>query len=57
VGTPKGDIAALVPPVTVEGVEPRMDAIPSVGQHTRPILRELGFDDAFADRLAADGAI
>jgi itaconate CoA-transferase len=57
VATPKGDIAALVPPVTVEGVAPRMDAIPSVGQHTRPILRELGFDDAFADRLAADGAI
>jgi crotonobetainyl-CoA:carnitine CoA-transferase CaiB-like acyl-CoA transferase len=57
VSTPKGDIAALVPPVTMRGVEPRMDAIPSVGQHTRPILRELGFDDAFADRLAADGAI
>lgn len=57
VATPKGDIAALVPPVAVDGVEPRMDAIPSVGQHTRPILRELGFDDAFADRLAADGAI
>lgn len=57
VGSPKGDIAALVPPVMMPGIEPRMDAIPSVGEHTRPILRELGFDDAFAQRLAADGAI
>jgi itaconate CoA-transferase len=57
VGTPKGDVAALLPPATPRGVEPRMDAIPSVGQHTRPILRELGFDDAFADRLMAEGAI
>jgi len=57
VATPKGDIAALIPPVTMRGVEPRMDPIPAVGRDTRRILRELGFDDAFADRLAADGAI
>lgn len=57
VGTPAGDIAALIPPATLAGVEPRMDPIPAVGQHTRAILQELGFDDAFAARLAAEGAI
>jgi crotonobetainyl-CoA:carnitine CoA-transferase CaiB-like acyl-CoA transferase len=57
VGTPKGVVQALLPPVTMRGVEPRMDAIPAVGQHTRDILGELGFDAGFVERLAADGAI
>lgn len=57
IGTPKGVVQALLPPVTMRGVEPRMDAIPAVGQHTRDILGELGFDAAFVERLAADGAI
>ena len=57
VDTPSGPIDALVPPVTMRDVEPRMDPIPAVGQHTRAILSELGFDTAFADRLAADNAI
>ena len=34
-----------------------MDPIPSVGQHTRAILGELGFDEAFIARLARDKAI
>jgi crotonobetainyl-CoA:carnitine CoA-transferase CaiB-like acyl-CoA transferase len=41
----------------MRGVEPRMDEIPAVGQHTRAILGELGFDAAFVERLAGDGAI
>ena len=57
VDTPNGPIKALLPPVTMEGVEPRMGAIPSVGQHTRAILGELGFDDNFIARLARENAI
>ena len=41
----------------MQDVEPRMDPIPSVGQHTRAILGELGFDEAFIARLARDKAI
>jgi itaconate CoA-transferase len=57
VSTPQGSIQALVPPVTMRDVEPRMDAIPRVGEHTQSILRELGFDDGFVARLEADKAI
>lgn len=57
VPTPQGSIQALVPPVTMRDVEPRMEAIPGVGEHTMSILRELGFDDGFMARLEADKAI
>jgi itaconate CoA-transferase len=57
VDTPGGPVEALIPAVSMRGVEPRMGPIPAVGAHTRTILEELGFDPAFADRLAADGAI
>ena len=57
VDTPKGPIKALVPPVTMRGVEPRMDEIPAVGQQTRAILLELGFDDGFIRKLEKDQAI
>jgi itaconate CoA-transferase len=57
VDTPKGRIQALVPPVNLDGAEPRMDPIPSVGQHTRAILSELGFDEGFIARLAKQKAI
>jgi len=57
VDSPRGTIKALVPPVTMQGVEPRMDPIPAVGQHTLAILRELGFDHGFIARLQQDQAI
>ncbi|HKQ23553.1 MAG TPA: CaiB/BaiF CoA-transferase family protein [Burkholderiales bacterium] len=57
VGSPQGKIRALVPPVTMQGVEPRMDPIPTVGQHTRAILRELDFDDGFIAKLEKEKAI
>ncbi len=41
-----GPVPALVPPVRMEGVEPVMQAIPAVGEHTRSILCELGFSSA-----------
>jgi itaconate CoA-transferase len=38
-----GAIQALASPIILEGIEPRMDAVPSVGQHTEAILGELGY--------------
>lgn len=52
-----GRIKALLPPVTVRESEPRMDPIPSLGAHTEPILRSLGYDDEDIRRLRAQGAI
>ncbi|HZP87105.1 MAG TPA: CaiB/BaiF CoA-transferase family protein [Burkholderiales bacterium] len=57
VATPNGTVQALLPPVTMNDVQPRMDAIPSVGAHTRQILDELGFSPEFVERLERDGAI
>ncbi len=44
VDSPAGRLRALLPPVHIEGVEARMDAIPALGQHSDTILEELGFD-------------
>lgn len=42
VDTPVGPVAALRPPATIDGEEPVMNPVPSVGQHTEAILAELG---------------
>jgi itaconate CoA-transferase len=42
VGTPAGDIPALLPPARNDSFEYRMDRVPAVGEHTQAILRELG---------------
>ena len=57
VQTPNGPVSALIPAVTMKGVAARMDPIPSVGQHTRAILAELGFDEAFMSRLEGEKAL
>jgi itaconate CoA-transferase len=44
VDSPVGPLRALIPPVTMQDVEPLMGAIPALGQHTRKILEELGYD-------------
>ena len=45
VTTPEGTIHALLPPATLSGMEAAMGAVPSVGQHTQSILRELGLTE------------
>jgi itaconate CoA-transferase len=57
VATPAGPIDALKPPFNLDAFEPRMDAVPALGEHTRSILGELGYDDAAVAQLAAAGAI
>jgi itaconate CoA-transferase len=57
VGSPAGEIDMLKPPFNLSGFEPRMDAIPALGEHSRAILAELGYSAAQIDRLAADKAI
>lgn len=57
VATPVGRVSALRPPAGLEGVEPRMDAVPAVGQHTELVLRELGYADVEIARMRAAGAI
>jgi len=51
VATPAGRVPALVPPGIAPGPPPRMDPVPALGEHTVPILRELGCDDAAIGRL------
>lgn len=57
VETPAGPIRALIPPAMPGGVEPRMDPVPAVGEHSWKILSELGREDAEIARLASLGVI
>jgi formyl-CoA transferase len=57
VDTPGGPIRALLPPTNLSGVEPRMAAVPGIGEHTESILRELGCADQTIATLRRDNAI
>jgi crotonobetainyl-CoA:carnitine CoA-transferase CaiB-like acyl-CoA transferase len=57
VGSPAGPIQALIPPVTMEGVEPRMDPIPEVGEQTAKILGDLGYDQETIEKLREEEGI
>lgn len=45
VKTPSGNIPALLPPGGI-GLEPRMGAVPALGEHSSAILTEFGFSEA-----------
>ena len=57
VGSPAGDIPALLPPGRSNAFDYRMDPVPAVGQHTDAILRELGRGEPAITALRAAGAI
>jgi crotonobetainyl-CoA:carnitine CoA-transferase CaiB-like acyl-CoA transferase len=57
VDTPKGEIAALLPPPVISGFEQPMGAVPGLGEHTHSILRELGFADRQIDEFRRDGTV
>jgi len=44
VQSPGGEIPALVPPHNLMSVQPRMGAVPALGEHTLQVLNELGID-------------
>ncbi len=57
VDSPAGPIPALLPPGRNNAFEYRMDAVPTVGQHTETILRELGLGETDLSALRQADAI
>lgn len=57
VGIPGAVVQALRPPVDLAGIDPRMDPVPAVGEHTERVLTELGRGAAEIEALRADGVI
>lgn len=57
VETPAGPVPALLPPGSWTDGDPRMDAVPAVGQHTDAILAELGLDAGAIAALRAAEAV
>jgi itaconate CoA-transferase len=57
IGSPVGPLRALIPPVRMDGVEPAMGAVPSLGEHTDSILEELGVAPQTIAAWRAEGAI
>ncbi|MCT2582052.1 CaiB/BaiF CoA transferase family protein [Actinophytocola gossypii] len=57
VGSPNGELTALAPPVDLTGVEPVLNPVPALGEHTDAILRDLGRTDTEIADLRAAGAV
>ena len=57
VDTSSGPIKALLPPGKSNAFEPRMDAVPALGEHTAAILAELGWTPEAVAQLRAAGTI
>jgi itaconate CoA-transferase len=57
VGSPVGDLPALIPPGTNSAFKAKMQAIPALGEHTQMILTELGLSSEQISQLSEDGAI
>jgi itaconate CoA-transferase len=57
VDTPNGKILAMRPPGMPDSFDPRMDAIPAVGEHTDAILAEIGYGKDEIARLRSNGTI
>ena len=52
-----GAIPAVLPPASFQGVEPRMDPIPRIGEHTDGILADIGYTAQEIGELRAAGAV
>ncbi|MEE3849491.1 CaiB/BaiF CoA-transferase family protein [Gordonia sp. LSe1-13] len=57
VDTPNGPIPAILPPPVIDGFEPRMGAIPGLGEHTDAILAGVGLDPEDIADLRTRGAV
>lgn len=57
VDSPQGKLPALLPPGANRSYQPRMDAIPAIGQHSESILVELGYTAEQISELKQVGAV
>ena len=57
IDSPAGSIRAILPPTEISGLEPCMNPVPAVGQHSRPILSELGYSEDEIVLLEKEGVI
>ena len=55
--SPAGPVRMTIPPATLDGVEPRMDAVPDVGEQTDAILAELGYASETIDAWRTAGIV
>ena len=55
--SPAGPVRMTIPPATLDGVEPRMDAVPDVGEQTDAILAELGYAPETIDAWRTAGIV
>lgn len=54
VGTPGGPVEAMKPPFNLDGFEPRMDAVPALGEHGLSLLFELGFSSEEIEKMKSE---
>ncbi|WP_423455092.1 CaiB/BaiF CoA transferase family protein [Ottowia sp. VDI28] len=57
IGSPAGELQALLPPATLSAFDARMDPVPALGEHSESILRKLGRSDTEIAALRAQGTI
>ncbi|MET1070819.1 MAG: CaiB/BaiF CoA-transferase family protein [Pseudomonas prosekii] len=57
VETSAGSVPSLLPPASNSAFEPRMDAVPGLGEHTEQVLKELGLGSERIAQMRAAGAI
>ncbi|KHL67995.1 MULTISPECIES: CaiB/BaiF CoA transferase family protein [Pseudomonas] len=57
VGSPAGELPALLPPGRNASFQPRMDPVPALGEHTERLLGELGYAEGDIQRLRQQGAV
>jgi itaconate CoA-transferase len=57
IGSPVGPVLGLLPPPESPDWDWRLDPIPALGEHTEPVLAELGFSAADLADMRAAGVI
>ncbi len=55
--TPEGTIDSFLPPGNNSSYEPTLGPVPGIGEHTKPILQELGFSEAEIKKFYKDGVV